>query len=215
MKKVAVILSGCGVFDGTEIHEAVLTLHAIEKNGGTWHCFAPDIEQSQVLDHTSGETLDQTRNVLIESARITRGQVADVASLNVDEFDALLVPGGFGAAKNLTDFAFNGAQCSINAHVASACRAFAEQRKPAGYMCIAPVLMPMVYPQGVKGTIGQDPDTAAAFNALGGEHVNCPVDDIVFDQANQVVTTPAYMLAQSISEAASGIEKLVEKVLSL
>ncbi|KOO09140.1 isoprenoid biosynthesis glyoxalase ElbB [Vibrio hepatarius] len=215
MKKVAVILSGSGVFDGAEIHEAVLALHAIEKQGATWHCFAPNIDQLHVINHKTGEEMDETRNVLVEAARIARGNIEDVAKLNPDEFDALLLPGGFGAAKNLTDFAVHGAECSINTHVASACRAFAQANKPAGYLCIAPVIIPMIYENGVKGTIGNDAATAAAFNIMGGEHVDCAVDEIVYDQENKVLSTPAYMLANSISEAASGIEKLVSKLLSL
>lgn len=215
MKKVAVILSGSGVFDGAEIHEAVLALHAIEKQGATWYCFAPNIDQLHVINHKTGEEMDETRNVLVEAARIARGNVEDVAKLNPDEFDALLLPGGFGAAKNLTDFAVHGAECSINTHVASACRAFAQANKPAGYLCIAPVIIPMIYENGVKGTIGNDAATAAAFNTMGGEHVDCTVDEIVFDQEHKVLSTPAYMLANSISEAASGIEKLVSKLISL
>lgn len=215
MKKVAVILSGSGVFDGAEIHEAVLALYAIEKQGATWHCFAPNIDQLHVINHKTGEEMDETRNVLVEAARIARGNIEDVAKLNPDEFDALLLPGGFGAAKNLTDFAVHGAECSINTHVASACRAFAQANKPAGYLCIAPVIIPMIYENGVKGTIGNDAATAAAFNIMGGVHVDCAVDEIVYDQENKVLSTPAYMLANSISEAASGIEKLVSKLLSL
>lgn len=215
MKKVAVILSGSGVFDGAEIHEAVLALHAIEKQGASWHCFAPDINQLHVINHKTGEEMDETRNVLVEAARIARGDIEDVATLNPDDFDALLLPGGFGAAKNLTDFAIKGAECSINTHVASACRAFAQAHKPAGYLCIAPVIIPMIYSQGVKGTIGNDEATATAFNLLGGEHIDCRVDDIVFDEQNNVLSTPAYMLAGSISEAAAGIDKLVEKLISL
>ncbi|WP_428774441.1 isoprenoid biosynthesis glyoxalase ElbB [Vibrio sp.] len=215
MKKVAVILSGCGVFDGSEIHEAVLTLHAIEKQGASWHCFAPDIEQAHVVNHATGQESDQRRNVLEESARIARGKIGDLETLHVDEFDALVLPGGFGAAKNLTDFAINGAECSINTHVATACRGFAQANKPVGYLCIAPVIMPMIYPEGVKGTVGHDPEVAAAFNKLGGEHVSCPVDDIVYDERYKVLSTPAYMLAENISQAASGIEKLVDKLLRL
>ena len=131
MKKIAVILSGSGVFDGAEIHESVLALHAIEKQGASWHCFAPNIEQLHVINHITGEEMAETRNVLTEAARIARGNIEDVAKLNAEEFDVLLLPGGFGAAKNLTDFAVNGAECSINTHVASACRAFAQARKPA------------------------------------------------------------------------------------
>lgn len=215
MKKVAVILSGSGVFDGAEIHEAVLALHAIEKQGASWHCFAPNIDQLHVINHKTGEEMDETRNVLVEAARIARGNIEDVAKLNVDDFDALLLPGGFGAAKNLTDFAVKGAECSINTHVASACRAFANAGKPAGYLCIAPVIMPMIYENGVKGTIGNDSAVAAAFNSMGGTHTECTVDNIVYDEEHKVLSTPAYMLAESISEAATGIEKLVEKLLAI
>ncbi len=215
MKKIAVILSGSGVFDGAEIHESVLALHAVEKQGASWHCFAPNIDQLHVINHKTGEEMDERRNVLVEAARIERGNIEDVAKLNAEEYDALLVPGGFGAAKNLTDFAVSGAECSINTHVASACRAFAQANKPAGYLCIAPTIIPMIYGQGVKGTIGNDEATAAAFNALGGEHVDCDVSDIVVDEQNLVLSTPAYMLAESISQAASGIDKLVERLVKL
>lgn len=215
MKKVAVILSGSGVFDGAEIHESVLALHAIEKQGATWHCFAPNIDQLHVINHKTGEEMDETRNVLVESARIARGRIEDVAKLNVDDYDALLLPGGFGAAKNLTDFAIKGAECSINTHVASACRAFAQARKPAGYLCIAPTIIPMIYGQGVQATIGNDAATAAAFNTLGGQHVESPVDEVVFDKEHLVLSTPAYMLAENISQAAVGIEALVEKLITL
>ncbi|MEZ8938682.1 isoprenoid biosynthesis glyoxalase ElbB [Vibrio alginolyticus] len=215
MKKVAVILSGSGVYDGSEIHEAVLALYAIEKAGATWHCFAPNIDQLHVINHLTGDEMDETRNVLIESARIARGNIDDVAKLNVDEYDALLLPGGFGAAKNLTDFAVSGAECSINTHVAQACRAFANAKKPAGYLCISPVIIPMIYEQGVKGTVGNDDAVSIAFNQMGGEHTTCPVEDIVFDEKHLVLSTPAYMLAENISQAASGIEKLVSKLIKI
>ncbi|MCR9323013.1 isoprenoid biosynthesis glyoxalase ElbB [Vibrio alginolyticus] len=215
MKKVAVILSGSGVYDGSEIHEAMLALYAIEKAGATWHCFAPNIDQLHVINHLTGDEMDETRNVLIESARIARGNIDDVAKLNVDEYDALLLPGGFGAAKNLTDFAVSGAECSINTHVAQACRAFANAKKPAGYLCISPVIIPMIYEQGVKGTVGNDEAVSIAFNQMGGEHTTCPVEDIVFDEKHLVLSTPAYMLAENISQAASGIEKLVSKLIKI
>ncbi|WP_341664419.1 isoprenoid biosynthesis glyoxalase ElbB [Vibrio sp.] len=215
MKKVAVILSGSGVYDGAEIHESVLALHALEKQGASWHCFAPNIEQLHVINHLNGEEMPEKRNVLTEAARIARGNIEDVANLKAEDFDALLVPGGFGAAKNLTDFAVNGAECSINTHVKAACRDFAQANKPAGYLCIAPTIIPMIYDNGVKATIGNDEGTAAAYNALGGQHINCPVDEIVFDEEHKVLSTPAYMLASTISEAASGIEKLVEKLVKL
>lgn len=215
MKKVAVILSGCGVFDGAEIHESVLTLLAIERAGASYQCFAPNIDQLHVINHLTGEEMSETRNVLVESARIARGEIRDLATLNVDEFDALAVPGGFGAAKNLSDFALKGPQSSINETVKNACLAFKQHSKPAAYMCIAPALIPHVYPAGTIATIGTDEDTAAAVTALGANHHNCDVGDFVFDGEQLVLSTPAYMLAGSISEAASGIEKTITKLIEI
>lgn len=214
MKKVAVILSGCGVYDGSEIHEAVLTLLAIEQNDASYRCFAPNINQHHVINHLTGEVSeDETRNVLVESARIARGDVEDLTELRVQDFDALLVPGGFGAAKNLCSFALDGENYQVNEQVLSACRGFAKAGKPAGYMCIAPAMLPLIYPQGVQGTIGTDKGTAALIEAKGLVHNDCNVDDIVIDTQNKLVSTPAYMLATSMAEAASGINKLVKSVL--
>lgn len=216
MKKVAVILSGCGVYDGSEIHEAVLTLLAIEQQGASYRCFAPNIEQHHVINHLTGEVSEtETRNVLVESARIARGDVEDLTELSVDEYDALIVPGGFGAAKNLCNFAIDADNYTINEQVLAAAQAFAKVEKPAGYMCIAPALLPLIYPQGIQGTIGTDTGTANLIAAKGLVHNDCQVEDIVVDNAHKVVTTPAYMLATSMTEAATGINKLVKNVLAL
>ncbi|WP_026376025.1 isoprenoid biosynthesis glyoxalase ElbB [Aestuariibacter salexigens] len=214
MKKIAVILSGCGVFDGAEIHESVLTLYFIEKFGGTYQCFAPDIEQLHVVNHVTGEVVDgETRNVLVESARIARGDIKDLSELNADEFDALILPGGFGAAKNLCDFALKGADADIDKSVKAACRSFADVGKVIGYACIAPAMIPLIHDKGTQLTIGHDEDTAAAIRQLGGDHVSCAVDEVVFDERANVLSTPAYMAAQNISEAAASIENLVRAVL--
>lgn len=215
MKKVAVILSGCGVFDGAEINEAVLTLLHITKAGANYQCFAPNIQQMHTLNHLTGEEMATPRNVLEESARIARGEVKALEELDVEDYDALILPGGFGAAKNLSDFAVKGAEASVQSQVLSACQAFAQAGKAAGYMCIAPAMMPAVYGKGVKVTIGNDADTASAISALGGEHVECAVDEIVVDDERKVVSTPAYMLATNLVEAEAGISKLVAKVLAL
>lgn len=215
MKKVAVILSGCGVFDGSEIHEAVLTLLAIERNGASYQCFAPDVTQFHVINHLTGEEMQESRNVLIESARIARGEVKDVAELNAEEFDALLIPGGFGAAKNLSSFAVRGVECDIQPDVHNALKAFAKVAKPVGYICIAPAMIPLIYGKDVTGTIGTDEQTATAFTMMGGEHQPCSVEQIAIDEKHRVVSTPAYMLAGSVSEAASGINKLVDKVIEM
>ena len=215
MKKVAVILSGCGVYDGAEIHESVITLLRLSQRGAQVQCFAPDIPQHHVIDHLTGQEMAESRNVLVESARIARGQVRDVRELKAADFDALVIPGGFGAAKNLCDFAFKGASCSVQPDVLAAARGFAEAHKPVGLICIAPALAARIYGAGVHCTIGHDPDTAAKLAEMGAEHVDCPVDDVVVDEQRKLVTTPAYMLAKSLAEAASGINKLIDRVLEL
>ncbi len=213
MKKVAVILSGCGVYDGAEIHEAVLCLLHLARQGASYQCFAPDKPQHHVINHLTGAEQPGSRNVLEESARIARGEIKPLSELDAGEFDALLLPGGFGAAKNLCDFAFKGDAAQVDIDVLVACKAFAAARKPAGYCCIAPMLMPRVYPAGVKGTIGTD--TAQSFTAMGGEHIGCAVTDVVEDEHYKVISTPAYMLAQSITEADTGIGKLVKRLLEM
>lgn len=215
MTKVAVVLSGCGVFDGAEIHESVLTLLHLAKAGATVQCFAPDVMQMHTLNHITGEEMTPNRNVLVEAARIARGDIKAITELNVDDFDAIVLPGGFGAAKNLSDFAVKGAEAKVNSDVLTACKAFADANKPAGYVCIAPAMIPLVYGPGAKATIGNDADTASAISAMGGEHQACAVKDIVVDEERKLVSTPAYMLAQNILEADAGIEKLVKQVLAL
>lgn len=214
-KKVAVILSGSGVYDGAEIHESVITLLRLDQRGAQVQCFAPNIAQLHVINHLTGEEMPETRNVLVESARIARGNIKDIREANVDDFDALIVPGGFGAAKNLSNFAVEGAGCSVQPQVLELAEAFAEAGKPVGLMCISPALAAKIYGPGVTCTIGNHADTATAMNKMGATHEDCAVTDIVEDKARKLVTTPAYMLAQNISEAASGINKLVDRVLEL
>tara|TARA_A200000113_G_scaffold134911_1_gene121344 strand:- start:7 stop:660 length:654 start_codon:yes stop_codon:yes gene_type:complete len=216
MKQVAVILSGSGVFDGAELHEAVLTLLAIEQEGASYQCFAPDVAQLHVVNHLTGEVSEgEARNVLVESARIARGNIKPVTECDVNAFDALILPGGFGAAKNLCTFAVDGANCTFNEDVLEICEAFARAKKPAAYACIAPALAAKVYGNQTKMTIGNDNDTANALNALGACHVDCAVDEVVVDNDAKLVTTPAYMMANSISEAHASISKMVSTVLAM
>lgn len=214
-KKIAVILSGCGVYDGAEIHESVITLLRLDQRGAQVQCFAPNIAQLHVINHLTGDEMPESRNVLVESARIARGNIKDIREANVEDFDALIVPGGFGAAKNLSNFAIEGAGCTVQPDVLALTEAFAEAGKPVGLICISPALAAKIYGPGVTCTIGNDADTAAAMNKMGATHADCAVTDIVEDKARKLVSTPAYMLAQSISEAASGINKLVDRVLEL
>lgn len=215
--KVGVVLSGCGVFDGSEIHEAVLTLVALDEAGAEAICMAPNVAQRHVINHLTGEVAaGETRNVLVEAARIARGNVRDLASVDAAELDAVILPGGFGAAKNLSDFALAGDACSVHPEVARLIRSARAAGKPVGAICIAPVLLAKVLgSESPRLTIGTDAGTAAAVNAMGACHVDCAVSGTVVDDEKRLVTTPAYMLASSISEAASGIEKLVLEVLRL
>jgi enhancing lycopene biosynthesis protein 2 len=215
MKKVGVVLSGCGVYDGAEISESVLTLLALARGGAQAICFAPDKTQSDVINHLTGEPMADSRNVLIEAARIARGDIHPLNQAKAEELDALLVPGGFGAAKNLSDFATQGSDCRVDADLKALAQQMHEQGKPLGFICIAPALLPKIFEFPLRLTIGTDIDTAEVIEDMGGEHVPCPVEDIVVDEDNKIVTTPAYMLAQNIAEAAAGIDKLVARVLVL
>ena len=218
-KKIGVLLSGCGVYDGAECHESVLTLLALDRAGASVTCIAPDKDQMHVIDHQAGSPAEgQTRNVRVEAARIARGPVTDVKDVDVDALDALILPGGFGAAKNLCTFATEGEDCSIDEGVDVLLDKFKAAGKPIGAMCIAPAVLAKHFQNrlvGVKLTIGTCEETAAKIEKLGASHVAAKVDEIVVDEAQKVVTTPAYMLASGPAEAASGIDKLVAKILEL
>ncbi|MGE4533249.1 isoprenoid biosynthesis glyoxalase ElbB [Halomonas sp.] len=212
-KQVAVILSGCGVQDGSEIYETTLTLLRLDQLGIGYRCFAPDIAQHHVVDHRRGEVVEgETRNVLTESARLARGEILPLDELAADEFDAVVLPGGFGAAKNLSTFAEAGAEMRVLDELKEVLEDFHEARKPIGLMCISPVMVPRLLGNGIAVTIGHDPGVSGAISAMGGLHRSCGVEDIVVDFEHRVVTTPAYMLATRISEAATGIFKLVDRL---
>lgn len=216
-KKIGVVLSGCGVMDGSEIHEAVLTLLAIDRAGAEAVCMAPNIRQHHVMNHLTGEeTKGEVRHVLVESARIARGNIRDIASVKAGDLDALIFPGGFGAAKNLCDYAFKGPDCSVNPDVARLATEVHTAGKPIGAVCIAPVIAAkLLGTEHPQITIGTDKNTAKDIERMGAKHVACPVREVVVDKPRKLVSTPAYMLANSIKEAAEGIEKLVKAVIDL
>jgi len=215
--RIGVVLSGCGVYDGAEIHETVITLLALDRAGAEAVCMAPDVDQLHVVNHLTGEVaVGERRNVLVESARIARGKVSDIAAVQPSDLDALVLPGGFGAAKNLCDFALSGPQCVVHPDVARLVRAVHSAGKPVAAMCIAPaILAKLLGEEAPELTIGSDPATAAALGKLGARHCDCAVGDVVTDDRHKLVTTPAYMLATSIAEAAQGIEKLVGELMTL
>jgi enhancing lycopene biosynthesis protein 2 len=216
-KKVGVVLSGCGVYDGSEIHEAVITLLAIGKTKANIICMAPDIAQLHVINHLKGEeSAGESRNVLVESARIARGEIKDMKDITAEDIDVLIIPGGFGAAKNLCDFAVRGKDCTVNLEVERLIKEMHAQKKPMGFICIAPVIAAKVLGEYEPIlTIGSDEATAAAIEAMGGKHVVRAVNEIAVCEKNKIVSTPAYMLGPGITDVASGIDLLVLKVLEL
>ncbi len=213
-KNFAVILSGCGHQDGAEIHEATLALWAIHKNGAEFQCYAPDIKQHHVINHITGQEMNEKRNVLIESARIARGKIASLATFSPESADALIIPGGFGAAKNLSSYAFDGAKCTVNNDVATAIKAMHASGKPIGALCIAPVILAKVLGD-VTLTIGQDQGTADNLAAMGARHQLTMQGEIVVDRERKIVSTPCYMLNSRIDQIAEGADKLVLAMLEL
>lgn len=220
MKKVGVVLSGSGVYDGSELHEAVITLLALDRAGVEAICMAPDMEQLHVVNHLTGEVAaGEKRNVLVESARIARGKIHNLKEVKAADIDGLIFPGGFGAAKNLCDFAVKGPDCAVHPEVSRLVREVVAAKKPLAAVCIAPALLARVLGKevlpGAKLTIGTDPGTAGALNSMGACHVNCPVTEFVVDREHKLISSPAYMLAGRISEAAAGIEKTVQTLVSM
>ena len=214
MKKFAVVLSGCGVFDGAEIHEATLSLLAIARQGGSYQVFAPDIPQHHVINHLTGEETRETRNVLMESARIARGNIRDLKEFKPGEFDGLLLPGGFGAAKNLSSWAFEGADASVLPELEDAIRDMIQAGKPVGALCISPVILARVLGEA-RITIGQDEGTAEAVESLGATHVVTDHGEVVVDTDLKLVTTPCYMLDATIDQIADGASNVVEAMIGL
>lgn len=214
MKKIAVVLSGSGVFDGAEIHEATLSLLAIAKNGASYEIFAPDVNQHHVINHLTGEEMNETRNVLVESARIARGQIRPLSEFDATAVDGILFPGGFGAAKNLSDWAFNGPGSEVIEEVSQAIQDMVQAGKPVGALCISPVLLAKVI-EGVKITIGSDEATAAGVETAGATHINATHGEVVVDEKYKVITSPCYMLDATILDIEQGANNVVKAMMDM
>jgi enhancing lycopene biosynthesis protein 2 len=218
MKRIGVCLSGCGFLDGAEIHESVLTLLAIDQAGAKAVCCAPDIPQASVVNHATNQPEGGTRNVLTESARIARGDIRNLREVKAADLDALVFPGGFGAAKNLCTFAGDGADCTVHPEVDRLAGEMLAARKPIGAICIAPALLARIVGRKdlhPRMTIGTDKATAAAIQQMGAQHCDCPVREMITDERHRIVSTPAYMLGKGPAEVFEGIRKLVGEVLRL
>lgn len=213
-KKFAVILSGNGVFDGAEIHEATMTLYAIVNNGGEYEIFAPDIDQYHVVNHITGKEMPETRNVLVEAARIARGNIKPLNDFIKEDFDAIIFPGGFGVAKNLCSFAFDNINCTVNPEVETVIKDMVAAGKPIGALCISPVLIAKILGD-VTVTIGQDEGTAESIEKLGATHKKTGHGEVIVDEANKVVTTPCYMLDANIVQIGEGADAAVKAIFKL
>lgn len=219
-KKVAVILAGCGVYDGSEIYETTLTLLNLDKAGAQYQCFAPNVDQAHVIDYTNGDVVEgEVRNVLKESARLARGEIDDIKNANPTDFDAIVFPGGFGAAKNLSNFAFEDdpEKLTVEPAVEAFVKKGFEAGVPFGFICITPACVAAIAlrGRGLTLTVGKDEDTAAQIEALGHTHQNASAREMVRDPQFPVVSTPAYMLGESLAEVEEGIGALVCEVLTL
>jgi len=214
MKKFAVVLAGCGVFDGAEIHETVLTLLSIEKLGATYQCFAPDMKQYHVLNHMTGKEMNESRNVLVEAARIVRGNIKPLSSFHATDYDALIFPGGFGTAKNLCSWAYEGDQCKVNPDVEKAIKAMFEAKKPIGAMCIAPVILGKLF-KGTNLTTGQDSASQSFIEKCGNNYTRTTHGEVVVDPVRKLFSTPCYMLEANIVQIQQGTENIVREMLKV
>lgn len=212
MKRFAVVLSGCGVKDGSEIHEAVLTFLAICRHGAAYDAFAPDKPQKSVVNHLTQQPMPETRNVMVESARIVRGAIQPLSTFDASRYDGLVFPGGFGAAQNLCTFARDGAEMSVDPDVERAVQAMVAKGKPIGALCIAPVILAKLVP-GAQVTIGQDAGVGGAVESMGAHHVRSGHGEVVVDEVRRLFTTPCYMLDANIAQVAEGAENLVKAMM--
>ena len=217
MAKVAVVLAGCGYLDGAEVQEAVLTLYFLDRAGVEISCFAPDKPQMHVVDHVTGQPTDEQRNVLVESARIARGAIQKLDAAKMADFDALVLPGGFGVAKNLSDFAHKGPEAQLDPDLVRLAGEAVQAKKPIVAICISPAVLAAALAQqgaSAKVTIGNDAGTAQAIEALGSRHQACPVQQAVVDDGRRVISTPAYMLGPGPKDVGAGIEAAITKLVS-
>ena len=212
MKKFAVIIAGSGVFDGAEIHEATLTLLAIKKLGADYEIFAPDIPQHHVINHMTGEEMHEKRNVLVESARIARGNIKSLSHFKADMFDAIILPGGFGVAKNLCTWAFEGDDCSVNPDIEKAIKGMYTAGKPIGAMCISPIILGKLF-QGTNVTTGNDKASADFIKRMGSDYTEATHGEVIIDTTRKIFTTPCYMLDADIVQIAEGTENLVMEMM--
>lgn len=214
MKKFALVLSGCGQHDGSETHEVILTLLSMDQENVKWEAFAPDIKQKRVVNHVTESVNDEVRSVMQESARLVRGKIKPITEAKISDFDAVIFPGGVGAVDTLCDWFEKGAEFNFNSDVKDLIDNAVKLKKPMGFICIAPMMIPKIY-RSAKLTIGNDQSLATQIHEMGSKHIECSADEVVVDKENKIVSTPANMVANSIGEVYKGIRKLVKELVHL
>lgn len=212
MKQFAIILSGSGVYDGSEIHEATMVMLSIIQQECSYQCFAPDIMQNEVINHLTGKKMHESRNVLLESARIARGEIKSLSKFNADDFDAVIFPGGSGVIKNLSDYAFKGDDCEVNSQIKKIIVSMHQQHKPIGALCIAPIIIAKVLANGTL-TVGHDENAAKSIAQMGATHVNTTYGEVISDKKNKLFTTPCYMLDSNIADVYEGASNLIKSII--
>lgn len=210
---IGIILSGCGYLDGAEIHETTLAMLAMDQSGVSYQGIAPERPQNEIVNHCTQRKEGGERSILFESSRIMRGNIIDLDSANVDDYDALIFPGGFGVAKNLSDFAYNQKEYTVNSDILGFAKDASQSSLPMGFICIAPIIMPFIYPRGIRLTIGNDKDIASILINKGAEHIECDASNIIIDENNKTISTPAYMIGSGLTEIKQGIDKLVAQLI--
>ena len=212
MNKIALILSGCGQHDGSEIQETTLTLLALEQNHIKWEAFAPNIPQVQVIDHSNNKNMQETRNVLVESARLVRGKIRDLKQADVDNYDAIIIPGGLGVVTNLCDYYTKGVDFTLQDDFKKFISKASKTKIPTAFICIAPVMIPKIYSNSPRMTIGNDVKIADQMRSLGAVHIDCIAEEVVKDHENKIISTPANMVAKNIKQVYQGISKLISSL---
>ena len=211
-KKIAIIIGGCGHRDGSEIHETTMTMLAVEEHGATYQMFAPNRNQYHVLNHLDGTEMQEQRNMLVEAARIARGNILPLENFDVNQFDAVIFPGGFGVAKNFFNYAFKGVDCEVDEQIAHIIKSVHQAGKPIGALCISPVLMAKIL-GNITVTIGQDAKTARDIEQMGATNVNTSNGDVVTDKKNKIFSTPCYMLDANLVDIHEDAYNLVEAMM--
>lgn len=211
-KKIAIIIGGCGHRDGSEIHETTMTMLAVEEHGATYQMFAPNRNQYHVLNHLDGTEMHEQRNMLVEAARIARGNILPLENFDVNQFDAVIFPGGFGVAKNFFNYAFKGMDCEVDEQIAHIIQSVHQAGKPIGALCISPVLMAKIL-GNITVTIGQDAKTARDIEQMGATNVNTSNGDVVTDKKNKIFSTPCYMLDANLVDIHEDANNLVEAMM--